>query len=629
MITLREVSFRRGEKTLFKKISFDIYKGEKIGVVGANGSGKTSLFGLIVGKYLPESGDILIKGEQKVAEVSQNLPYSQQPAIDFILDGDSQLRRLEKQLAKAQEKSDANEIAKHHEALEQIGAYNAKSRAAQILSGLGFSNHVLDSSLNSFSGGWKARLNIGKALMSRPDVLLLDEPTNHLDLDAIVWLEKWLRQYTGIVVVISHDRAFLDGFSNGILHIEGHEVRRYKGNYSSFEKQRSSILIRQSKLSKLQSKEIEVIRRFVARFRAKATKSKQVQSRLRAINRMESIAVIRETSNFKFTFQDSKMPSDPGISLRGVSVSYDKLNVLNDVNLIIRSDSRIGIVGRNGSGKTSLLKILAGIITPNEGERIPGKNISVGYFAQSQIEYLQLDESPFTHLSRLSPKASERDLRGFLGSFGFSSEMATTPVMNFSGGEKARLALAILVWESPNILLLDEPTNHLDIDMRSSLTIALQQYQGAIVLISHDRNLLQSTCNELYFVDEGAVEYFDGDLNDYAKQLRTIKNVKSASGNKAVESRKELRQKKALERDKIFKEIRPLLNEKQSLEKKLEALNNRRKEIEGVILNESMLKRVDGKQMEKDLIKLSSVRAQIDQVEERWFLIANILEKSD
>ncbi len=627
MILLRNVFFRHGDKLLFENISLDIFKGEKVGVIGPNGCGKTSLFSIIAGDYLPDEGKMETHGELMISRVSQSLPDGNQSAIDFVLDGDKKLREIEMQLAIAQENDDGTAISQAHDVLAHIGGYDAKARGARILSGLGFPANRIEKSINEFSGGWKARLNLGKALMSRSAVILLDEPTNHLDLDAIIWLERWLRDYSGVALVISHDRQFLDSFVGTIFHIENHNLRRYPGNYSAFEKQRSLFLSRQSKLSRFQKYEIEKIRDFVARFSAKATKAKQAQSRLRAIRRMERLTVIQEKSPFKFSFKETQLPSDPAIVLNDIGLSYEDNRIFQDMNLTVRSESRIGLLGPNGAGKTTLIKLLAGILKPDSGKRIEGKNIAIGYFAQSQSDNLNIENNALQQFLSIYPNAREKSLRDFLGNFGFKNDMVTRPIVEFSGGEKSRLTLAILIWACPNVLLLDEPTNHLDLDMRISLTIALQQYKGAMVIISHDRSLLSETCNDLYIVNQGIVKHFDGDLNDYAMLLDETEEGSMAPKAKFMESRKLVRRRKARERDRLLIKNKPLLMKKESLEQELNKLNNIKIELEASLLKNSNNAQPNGKKIDTVLIKLSGIRARIDKVESQWMAVATSLEE--
>ncbi|HEX9451419.1 MAG TPA: ATP-binding cassette domain-containing protein, partial [Burkholderiales bacterium] len=480
MIVLRALQLRRGVKVLFEDVSLTFNHGQKIGVTGANGSGKSSLFALLLGELHQDAGDLEIQPGLVVAHVAQETPSIDQLAIEYVLDGDAELRHLERELAVAEQAHNGTRIAELHEDLHRVGGYAARARAAQLMHGLGFDDAEIARPVEQFSGGWRVRLNLARALMCRSDLLLLDEPTNHLDLDAIVWLEQWLSGYPGTLLMISHDREFLDTVANAICHIEGQRVRLYAGNYSAFETQRAMQLSQQQATFVKQQREIAHLQSFVDRFKAQATKARQAQSRIKALARMEKIAAAHVDTPFEFAFRKPAVQSDPMLDLDGVDAGYGDVAVLRGIRMTLRPGTRLGLLGRNGAGKSTMMKLLAGVLAPLAGQRVEGKGLQIGYFAQHQLEQLRPDESALWHLTRLSPKTREQELRDFIGGFNFHGDQATEPVGPMSGGEKSRLALALIVWQRPNLLLLDEPTNHLDLEMRHALTLGLQDYEGAL-----------------------------------------------------------------------------------------------------------------------------------------------------
>ncbi|MGH8679090.1 MAG: ABC-F family ATP-binding cassette domain-containing protein, partial [Burkholderiales bacterium] len=487
MIFLRDVALRRGAKLLFEHAAASFFRAQKIGVTGANGAGKSSFFALLKGELHPDSGEIDLQPGLVMAEMAQELPSGGGAAIEFVLDGDAELRAVEHALADAQRCADGQRIAELHETLERIGGYGARARAARLLDGLGFTEPDLARPIDAFSGGWRVRLNLARALMCRSDVLLLDEPTNHLDLDAVIWLEQWLRGYPGMLLLISHDRDFLDNTVGTICHLEGGQLATYAGNYSALERQRAAVLAQQQFTFQKQQREIARMRAFVDRFRAKATKARQAQSRLNALARMDQIAPAHVDAPFEFTFRTALAYPDPALVIEDAAVGYHRRAVLEAVRLTLRAGSRVGLFGPNGAGKSTLVKLLAGELAPLSGRRSEGKGLAIGYFAQRQLDQLRADETPLAHLSRIDPHTREQALRDFLGGFEFRGDAALATVRSFSGGEISRLALALIAWQRPNVLLLDEPTNSLDIEMRHALTRALQDYEGAMVLVSHDR----------------------------------------------------------------------------------------------------------------------------------------------
>ncbi|HYR36723.1 MAG TPA: ATP-binding cassette domain-containing protein [Burkholderiales bacterium] len=519
MIRFSNVTLARGAKVLLERVDLTLNPGEHVGLIGANGSGKSSLFALLRGELHTDKGDVGFPAHWRIAHVAQETPALERPATEYAIDGDTALRNLETELAKAEAGGDGALMGELHAALADADAYTARSRAETLLLGLGFRAEELYRPVASFSGGWRMRLNLAQALMCRSDLLLLDEPTNHLDLDAIVWLEEWLRRYAGTLIIVSHDRDFLDAVVETVVHIDARKLRRYTGNYSAFEEQRAQGLVLAQAQYDKQQREREHLQSFIERFRAKATKARQAQSRMKMLARMEELAPVHAAAPFSFEFREPLRSPDPLLVLEEVDAGYGDKTVLGSVKLVLRSGERIGLLGVNGAGKTTLIKTIAGTLAPLAGSAVLNKGVAIGYFAQHQVEMLRDDQSPLWHLARLAPRVREQELRDYLGSFNFPGDMATGPVEHFSGGEKARLALALIVWQRPNLLLLDEPTNHLDLETREALTVALAQFEGTLVLVSHDRHLLRASTEQLVLVREGRVQEFDGDLDDYRLAL--------------------------------------------------------------------------------------------------------------
>jgi len=526
MLRIVDLTLARGTKRLLEGASLALHDGHKAGLIGANGSGKTSLFAAIRHELLPDAGAIDLPPSWTIAHVAQETPAVATPAIEYVLDGDRELRAVEGALAaagadhKAAHADDATThgaaLAELHHRFEAIGGYSSRARAATLLAGLGFVEAKHGDPVASFSGGWRMRLNLAQALMARSDLLLLDEPTNHLDLDAVLWLEDWLGRYPGTLLLITHDRDFLDAVVDTIVHVDGRKLKSYTGNYAQFERERALALAQQQSSYAKQQRQIAHLQAFVDRFRAKATKAKQAQSRIKALERMERIAAAHVDSPFEFAFTPTTATTRQLVRLDHVALGYDnRPPILADVDWAILNGARIGLLGPNGAGKSTLMKALGGLLPPRSGERYAAQQLRLGYFAQHQVELLRLDESPLRHLQRLEPETREQVLRDYLGGFDFRGDMATTAALNLSGGEKARLTLALIVRQKPNLLLLDEPTNHLDIEMREALTEALQDYDGALIVVAHDRHLLRATTDELWLVADGAVVPFDGDLDDY------------------------------------------------------------------------------------------------------------------
>ena len=580
MLQLRDLSLRRGSNLLMEGADATVYPGQKVGVVGPNGCGKSSLFALIRGELHPDAGECVFPAGWEIAHVAQQTPSGEHAAIELVMDGDRELRSVQAQLAAAEETGEGLRQAELHGRLEAIDGYGAESRAARLLHGLGFAPGEEQRAVDSYSGGWRMRLSLARTLMCRSDLLLLDEPTNHLDLDAVIWLESWLKSYPGTLLLISHDRDFLDAISDHILHIDRGRVGFYAGNYSAFERQRAERLAQQQAAFSRQQQEIIRIQRFVDRFRAKATKARQAQSRLKALERMELIAPAHVDAPFSFRLREPPGLPRPLLLLEEVTAGYAERTVLSGLDLSLAPGDRIGLLGPNGAGKSTLIKLLAGTLPLQSGRRLPAQSLQVGYFAQHQMDQLQGDDSPLKHLQRLAPDVREQELRDFLGGFAFTGDKALERVAPFSGGEKARLALALLIWQRPNLLLLDEPTNHLDLEMRHALSEALQEFEGALVVVSHDRHLLRVTSDELLLVDEGALTPFAGDLDDYpawlAKRQASREQAAAEAPPQSGVSRKDQRRQEAEER----RRLQPLRRRLQTLETRLAALSARHGELE-------------------------------------------------
>jgi ATP-binding cassette subfamily F protein 3 len=543
MIRFQQVTLIRGIKPLLDKVDVLLNPGDKIGLIGANGAGKSSLFGLLRGELHPDQGDLSFPPTWRVAYVAQETPALDRSAIDYAIDGDVGLRTLEARLTQLESEADTAEnglmIGELYGLLADADAYTVRSRAEQLLLGLGFSLAQMDEPLTSFSGGWRMRLNLAQALMCPSDLLLLDEPTNHLDLDAIIWLEDWLKRYPGTLLVISHDRDFLDEVVNVVVHIDDRKLKRYSGNYSSFERQRAAQMILAQGMMEKQQRQRAHLKSFIDRFSAQASKARQAQSRIKALAKLEEIAPLRPPAEFSFTFREPLRAPDPLLIMDGVQAGYrlgepeDKNAphkvIIDGINFSLQGGQRIGLLGVNGAGKSTFIKTIAGELQALSGDTVFGKGLSIGYFAQHQVEMLRHDESPLWHMNKIAPTTREQELRNFLGSFNFAGDMATASIRPFSGGEKARLALALIVWQRPNLLLLDEPTNHLDLETREALTMALAQFEGTLVLVSHDRHLLRATTDQFVIVADGAVKPFDGDLDDYKSWLFKTKLAAKAS----------------------------------------------------------------------------------------------------
>ena len=581
MIQFNQLALRRGAKLLLEEVSLQIHPGQKVGITGANGSGKSSLFSLILGEIGADGGDLQVPAGWVIAHIAQQTPSDTRACIEYVLDGDQELRNIEKLLQDAELHHDGATLANLHAEFAHIDGYTARSRAGQLLHGLGFTTADESRPVDEFSGGWRMRLNVARALMCRSSLLLLDEPTNHLDLDTVIWLEGWLRNYAGTLLLVSHDRDFLDSVVGHVLNLENRHATLYSGNYSAFERIRAERLAHQQSQFEKQQREVAHIRSFIDRFRAKASKARQAQSRIKALERMQLIAPAHVDSPFHFSLLEPEKLPRPLLRMDHAAVGYGPKTVLSNVRLSLSPGDRIGLLGRNGAGKSTLIKLLAGTLEMQSGELMRANDLATGYFAQHQVEQLHPKRTPLEHLFELAPRARELELRNYLGGFGFSGDSVLMPTGPFSGGEKSRLALALLVYHRPNLLLLDEPTNHLDLEMRQALATALQDFSGAMVIVSHDRHLLRVTTDQLLLVHEGQVSEFDGSLDDYpawlAAQNRSSGNVlRAAAQDAAGRERKDRKRRDAEQRQRL----RPLSRRIEKAEAAIAALQLKKKELE-------------------------------------------------
>jgi ATP-binding cassette subfamily F protein 3 len=648
VITLRELSLRRGAKVVLQGANLTLHPGEKVGLIGRNGAGKSSLFALLAGRLHADAGDVEMPPRWVLGEVAQAMPETGDGATDFVLQGDAPLQRAQAALADAEARGDGHAMAEAHVALDEAGAFDSRARAQALLLGLGFRSAQLDAPVNSFSGGWRMRLQLARALMCPADLLLLDEPTNHLDLDALVWLEAWLQRFDGTLIVISHDREFLDAVCRVTVHLEDGRLTRYTGNYSAFEEARAERIAQAQAAYGRQQERIAHLQRFIDRFKAKATKARQAQSRVKALARMEKLAPVLTASDFEFEFREPQSLPNPMLVCDGLSCGYGTTAIVREVDRSVLAGQRIGILGANGQGKSTLVKTIAHVLPPLAGGITEGKGLSIGYFAQQELDLLQLDDGPLLHLVRLArdvgPAAREQELRDFLGQFRFGGDMVQQPVGTLSGGEKARLVLAMLVWQRPNLLLLDEPTNHLDLTTREALSIALNEFEGTVMLVSHDRALLREVCDEFWLVAGGRVQPFDGDLDDYQRWLlevsRALAKAQPAPAWQAPapaaapvpapkpqatpapagsrDERKAAKQQRARQAEKS----RPLRTELQQLDIRLTRLAQERAEVEATLASTGIAPE-DYAELGR---RLAHIGAETHVLEERWLELQAELE---
>jgi len=630
MLNFKNISIRRGARILFSDTSFTIHKGQKAGLTGANGVGKSSLFAMLLNQLHVDEGEFSMPPGLEIAHVAQETPAVSSSAIDYVIDGDKQLRQTQKLLEAAEQQDDGLKLAELHSTLDHMDGYTAQARASRLMNGLGFTAGQEQDPVKSFSGGWRMRLNLAQALMCRSDILLLDEPTNHLDLDAVIWLQDWLCKYPGTLLLISHDRDFLDSITDHIIHIEQQKAEIYTGNYSAFEKMRAQKLAQQQSAFVKQQREIEHIQSFITRFKAQATKARQAQSRVKALERMELISQAHVDSPFNFSFPKLDKIPNSLIKIEQADIGYGDKVIIKQASLAITPGDRIGLLGPNGAGKSSLIKVLAAEMQPLNGELQTAEALNIGYFAQHQLEQLRLDESPLWHLQQLDKRATEKDLRNFLGGFDFRGDKVVEITRPFSGGEKARLVLALLVYQNPNLLLLDEPTNHLDLEMRHALSMALQDYEGALVVVSHDRHLLRSVTDQLLLVADGAVKPFDGDLDDYRNWLVEQKrNAAETNIEKQTESpvfsRKEQRKQEAERR----KRLKPLLDRLKKSEQAVEKYHAEQKTIEQQLADPTIYSEIQKENLKTLLAQKVEVDNALEAAEMEWMEVGELLEQED
>ncbi|MFL1405571.1 ATP-binding cassette domain-containing protein [Marinobacter sp. M1N3S26] len=636
MLTITNLSLQRGGVWLLDSTSVTIQPGQRAAIVGANGAGKSSLFQLLLGQLSPEQGEASLPGGCRIAHMAQEVEASPRSARDFVLDGDTRLRELEAELAQAEANGDDLAMARIHGDLDLHEAWSASRRAEALIRGLGFADGDADRPVASFSGGWRIRLNLAQALMKPSDLLLLDEPTNHLDLDACLWLENWLAGYSGTLLFISHDRDFMDRVATQVIHFDRNKLVQYTGNYSAFEDQRRERLAQQQANYEKQQARVAEIQRFIDRFRAKATKARQAQSRVKALERMEQIAPAHIDSPFSFTFPVADKVSNPLLAIRNGQAGHGEAVILTGLNLTLLPGSRIGLLGPNGAGKSTLMDALRGEATLLGGERTGGEHLAIGYFAQHQLESLDLDASPFLHLQRLSPRASEQSIRNFLGGFDFHGDEALSPIHSFSGGEKARVALAVIAWQKPNLLLLDEPTNHLDLEMRQALTMALQNFDGAMVVVSHDRHLLRNTVDEFWLVNDGSVTAYEGDLEDYERWLADRRKdddqpprrdsqatVMAAGAGLTADQRKARKREQA----ELRQQLSPWRKQLARAEKTMETSQARLAELEQALSDASLYEETSKGRLRELLAEQASTRAALEEAEATWLETGEKLEE--
>ena len=642
MLKITDLSLRRGSRLLLENVELDVFPGQRLGLTGANGSGKSSLFAVIAGRLEPDQGNVTLPRDTLITEVLQETPESDRTAIDYVIDGDQPFRSLELKIAQAEQDDNGTLLATLHSQMDDIDGFRVSARAGQLLHGLGFSAKEQSQSVNTFSGGWRMRLNLARALMTQADLLLLDEPTNHLDLDAMVWLERWLTGYVGIVLVISHDREFLDRSVTRIAHIEGGTIQVYEGNYSLAEERRAAWIAIQNKQHLRQQKQVRHMQSYIDRFRYKASKARQAQSRLKALERLEIISPFHQEDRIVFEFETPDHSPHQLVDLKGINAGFSEV-VLSNVNFRLSDGDRIGLLGRNGAGKTTLMKTLAAQLPPLQGAYTGDSKLRIGYFAQHQLDLLNPQWSPLDHLTDISDQENDRSLRTFLGRFGFSGDMATEPVAIRSGGEKARLVLALIVYRKPNLLLLDEPTNHLDIQMRESISFALQSYDGSLVVVAHDRHLLRLVTNELWLIDDGSLRPFDGDLDDYVNWLRqrqkgTGKLIEHQLNEKSknekdititteqfTRSSKSARQERAKQRAKV----KPLRASLDRIEKQLAKATEVQQQLEEQLANPEIYNQANRSQL-RELLFDQARNAQLHQeLEDNWLAASELLERAD
>lgn len=628
MIRLQNLTLQRGPQRLLEGAELTLHTGQKVGLIGANGAGKSSLFALLRGELGPDAGDCFVPADWRIAHMRQEVDTLDRLAVDYVLDGDVHLRRVQAELAAAEAGHDGTAIARLHIELDSADGYTADARARKLLAGLGFTAEQMDRRVGDFSGGWRMRLNLAQALMCPSELLLLDEPTNHLDLDAILWLEEWLKGYPGTLLLISHDRDFLDAVVDNVAHLEQQKLTLYRGGYSAFERTRAERLAQQQQAYEKQQAQRAHMEKYIARFKAQATKARQAQSRIKALERLEELAPAHVDSPFDFVFREADKISSPLLDVSEGQLGYGDKVVLQQVKLQLVPGARIGLLGPNGAGKSTLIKTLSGELAPVAGRLARGENLAIGYFAQHQLDSLDPKASPLLHLQRIAPAEREQTLRDFLGGFDFRGDRCDEPVLNFSGGEKARLALALIAWQKPNLLLLDEPTNHLDLEMRLALTMALQEFAGAVLVVSHDRHLLKSTTDEFLLVADGHIQPFDGDLDDYARWLVDYR-ARQAPGSSAPSAPNGAGTDKRAQRQAaaaLRQQLAPHKREAEKLEKELNTLHEKLAAVE-TRLGDSGVYEASRKDELRDLLaEQAKLKTREAELEEKWLEALELLE---
>ncbi|UVM38602.1 ATP-binding cassette domain-containing protein [Pseudomonas sp. B21-017] len=626
MIRLQNLTLQRGPQRLLEDAELTLHAGHKAGLIGANGAGKSSLFALLRGELHPDSGDCFLPADWRIAHMRQEVDTLERLAVDYVLDGDLRLRQVQRDLAAAEAAHDGAAQARLHSELDSADGYTADARARKLLAGLGFTNEQMDRQVGDFSGGWRMRLNLAQALMCPSDLLLLDEPTNHLDLDAIIWLEEWLKSYPGTLLLISHDRDFLDAVVDHVAHVDQRKITLYRGGYTAFERARAERLAQQQQAYEKQQAQRAHMESYIARFKAQATKARQAQSRIKALERMEELSAAHVDSPFDFVFRESQKISSPLIDLSDARLGYGEKTVLEKVKLQLTPGARIGLLGPNGAGKSTLIKNLSGELEPLAGRLTRGENTVVGYFAQHQLDSLDSKASPLLHLQRLAPTEREQTLRDFLGGFDFRGARIDEPVLNFSGGEKARLALALIAWGRPNLLLLDEPTNHLDLEMRLALTMALQEFSGAVLVVSHDRHLLKSTTDNFYLVADGKVEEFDGDLEDYTRWLVEYRQRNVPVSNTPVNPDKTDKKAQRQAAAALRQQLAPHKREADKLEAELGKLHEKLAKIDAGLGDSDIYEPARKNELRDLLAEQARLKVREAELEEAWMEALELLE---
>lgn len=630
MIKIESLTLQRGPLRLLDNANLTLHAGQKVGLLGTNGAGKSSLFSLLRGELGPDAGSCTLPADWRISHMRQEIEDLDRIAVDYVLDGDSELRRVQQRLAEAERNHDDQTLGALYAELDALNGFSADSRARTLLAGLGFTPEQCDAPVGDFSGGWRMRLNLAQALMCPSELLLLDEPTNHLDLDAILWLEDWIKAYRGTLLLISHDRDFLDAVVEHIVHVAEQQLTLYRGGYTQFERTRAERLVQQQAAFEKQQAQREHMQHYIARFRAQATKARQAQSRLKALERMELIGPAHIDSPFSFSFREADQQSSPLLDLHNAILGYGDAAVLKQVKLQLAPGARIGVLGPNGAGKSTLIKTLAGNLPLLTGELKTGEHLAIGYFAQHQLDSLDPEASPLLHLARIAPAERDQTLRNFLGGFDFRGDRIDEPVRHFSGGEKARLALALIAWQKPNLLLLDEPTNHLDMEMRHALAIALQQFEGAMLLVSHDRALIRDTTDELWLVADGRLQVYPDDLDTYTRWLAQFRQQQNELRNNAAVPAQAAEKVDAKAQRRLAAEQRqrlaPLRRQIEKLEQQMNGLAAELEEIEQTLGDAELYNPEHKERLKALLARQASARQSLEEVEARWLETSEELE---